>query len=373
MIKILIDWICLSLKGVTDLGRKSDYTRLKKKDTVGKEARIKNKLNKESIRSSDLATILGYDIRSVSSKLNKFCEANELDPLRFKKGKNYEFDQEWNGILTTLLSLVDLPKYDKRFTQNSLIETYDHSRILLENIDKYLSDEDQKLVKSHLCYTETLLERQLYDMFMDKVTGIICSLGFLPHHLQTQTIIEFTKILDPVPHQLSEKYVAYLMNNAKKKEKNEDINSENEIKITEDSLEDYLISILKARLNNQEIPEKTYTDEEYAKLLFEQLFLNDMQVYGNDALNDFVKEAREKHLERKEINDTLMRVKAVLDEDKAYDELVGKWVENMLISVSTVKSVSDENKDLGEEILRQIITNEGLRLLTTKTNFHKYN
>lgn len=346
------------------MGRKSDYDRLDhiKKD-LNKEDLIKNALNHSPIGTKEMSIILGYSERSVSDMLKKLCEHSDLNIEDFREGKNYRFKPEWNGILTTLLSMMSLPGFDKRFAPHSVIEIYDKSSILLEGVDAYLSLEDQKIVKDSVCYKELQIDSNLYSILTKRFSSILSSLAILPKHLRTQTLVGFNKILEPVPSQLNERYVSYLMNEDLRKNRLKSREMEGETQLIENSVEELLSSMLKLRLKNQAFPEKPNPNKDIVETLLGKGLIDELTTAEMEGFDDLINKSREELLELKDLKEALNKVKNVLDANKPYENLVIQWIENLLLSFSLIFTSSSENQDIADEFLRQALTREALRSL----------
>ncbi len=346
------------------MGRKSDYERMDhNKIELNKEDLIKNKLNQTPIGTKEMALILEYNERSVGDMLKKLCEQSNLNIDDFREGKNYRFKPEWNGILTILLSMTTLPGFDKRFAPHSIIEIYDKSRVLLEGVDTFLSLEDQKIVKDSVCYKELQVESNLYSILTKRFASILSSLAILPKQLRTQTLVGFSKTIEPVSAQLNEKYVSYLMTEDIKKKRSEKQETEREQLLNENTVEELLDSILKLRLKNQKLPEKTDQDKDLVEALLEKGLVDDLTAAEKEGFDDLINKSREELLEMNDLKEALNKVKNVLDASKPYENLVIQWIENLLITFSFTLNSSSENQDIADEFLRQAITREALRFV----------
>lgn len=343
------------------MGRESDYEKQKKIDNISKEEIKENYLNLKTIGTVEIAKLFGCDARTISDLLKKFCDQNNFNIVDFKEGKNYQFKAEWNGILTLLLLMQRLPDFDKRFQSQALLEFYDQSKVLLEGIDKYLTPQDQKFVKEDVCYKELQVKSKLVHLLTRQVTAVIVSLGMLPDTLLTETLIYFNEALETIPTQINQKYVHWLMN-TKESEKKIEREKGKEF-IDNASTKDILISMLKLKMNNQEIPEQTYSPQDINDTMFKTAMIYSNLTFGEERIDKIIEENREEYLEIKDIKNVLEKVENVLDLNNYWENIVLSWIKNILRTVAVTKTLTEENIDLGKELLRQVMANEGLKFL----------
>jgi len=347
------------------MGREIDYKKGAEKDRILNRDIIREKLNREDISSEEIAVILGMTDRSVRNILKKLCEHNErLNLEDFKEGKFYNLKASWNGILTTLLEVAGMPQYDKRKDQHTLGGHLEHLEILLEGIEKYLTKTDQALVKSHGTYQQAMLERKLYESILHRLGNISNQVGMMPSSLRFQTLAGINQLLEKVPSHMAQKNAAYMIEKAlyQRQAKEDDEDSVNETSFKED-IEDYLVSLLRLRLQGKEGLEESWNIETVGSTMLEQLILGNLTGIEAKGVDELVTKSRQVLLEQPEIKDTLEKVATVLDPEKPLEKMILNWIKETLLLVTITVSNKDRNKELGKELVRQAVTDQVYRNL----------
>lgn len=349
------------------MGRKSDYKKEVLKDKkLDRTTIIKEKLNKEDISTEEMAVVIGITGRSLRDNIWKLCH-NHKETIKtddFKKGKAYVFQASWNGILTTLISVAGLPQYDNRREQHTLEGYLEHLKILMTGIDEYATEEDQAIIKTHSTYQQATLEEKLYESVLNRIGSISNNLGLMPSSLRFQTLAGINKTLELVPSNLAQKNASYIVQQAlyKKYAKNDDEKSVNLTSFKED-LEEYLVSLLKMRIEGKEGFNETLNMEVVGNTILEQMILGNITDTEHEGIMDTIIKGREEMLDQSQIKETLEKVASVLDPENSLESIILDWIKHTVLLFTSTIANSKTNKDLGKELMRQVVTEEVYRNL----------
>lgn len=346
------------------MGRKTEFEKAANRDErLNRNTIISEMLNKADIGTDEMAEVIGITDRSVRDILNKLCDKyKELNIQDFKLGKSYKFKAAWNGLLTTLLVVTNLPQYDKRKNQYSLEGHLDHLEELIKAIDENLNEIDQGIVKTHSTYQQAELELKLYDSLLHRIGRITNQVGMMPPSLRFQTLAGINQVLEHVPSHIAHKHSSYLIENHLYKKHTKETNEINETAFQED-LEEYLVTLLSLRLQGQKGIEETHNIEVVGSTLLEQLVLGNLSGIEAEGIDALVTKTRDDLLEQPKIKETLQKVSAVLDQENKVDQLVLHWIEELLLILATTAGNKNGNKEIGKELVRQVVTEEVYRHL----------
>lgn len=351
------------------MGREADYKQQIEKDTrIEGKTIVIEKLNKEDITSQELAAIISMTDRSVRNIIQKFCDSNEEFNIDdFKEKGTFNLKSNWNGIFTVLMEMTRLPQYDKRQKQHTLEEEMDLNEVLLKGIEYYLSDEDKFLIKNQIIYKETALLNDLYDSLFERIGLMASVLSMMPIHLRMTTLAGFNEVLKNYPQFLTQKSVAFMIGLSQGKEQREELAQGKEVEIDFDnSLESYLIKILKMKMQGKDIKEEfsqVYSEEEMKEALFKEFVMDNLTPVEIEGLRELIEKARNDIKAVPQFEKTMDKVKGALDPEDYYDMMILRWIEGTMIQLNYAMTEADGNKSLGREIVRESKYGEAIRNL----------
>ncbi|AWI03110.1 hypothetical protein [Clostridium drakei] len=348
------------------MGQESNYYK-KDKENLSREKIISDSLNKQDIGTEELAVVLGVTDRSIRNMLKKLCNRypDSIEEKDFKDGKVYSFKASWNGILAALLTATDLAKYDSRREQNTLIGYLDFVETLIDGIDQYIVEQDKTIIKGHSTYQQAVLEKDLYDCIIKRLGSIVNQLGMLPASLRFQTLAGINEILKSVPVHLAQQHAAYATERYIHKAKVSDDEKE---RLFKEDLEEYLVSVLKLKMQGKSINKELVEDNILVKALLKQYILGNLKDPKLKGIEELISKGRRNILEQQELKEVMDKVANVLNKDKPIEQMMLNWIEQTLVLFELAVTNGDKDKELGKELLRQSVTEEAFRTLE---NFNK--
>lgn len=181
------------------MGRHSDYAALHNKIPVELAFDdVKDKFCKAPMSAAELAAYLsgreetkalGLTEKSIRNYVEKICSRSKgtLTVEDFKQDGQYVFPPECHALF---LALIDSSCLDGRKNGRRLAVKAERHQQLLQNIDTYLSPEDQAVVHQAASYRNALLERHL-------TTHIERELAILIHYLfHADEVCRYKQMLD---------------------------------------------------------------------------------------------------------------------------------------------------------------------------------
>ena len=195
-------------KSVYDRRKDENVKDFKKQKVAIKYEDVEKKIGKMSLSATELAIYLakckglpeeGITEKTVKNYIKAICDESggvlsisefKHDPS--KRGSKYEFKPEYHGLLLTLLNTdyFDGRKNERRLsTRNTLCEQ------LISNIDKYLSNNDEKNIKEHPAYVNAVLERHLSKHINNELTVLLRTIYHSDPVIRYQLMVELLSAL----------------------------------------------------------------------------------------------------------------------------------------------------------------------------------
>lgn len=346
------------------MGRQSDYSRIFEQSET-REFILDKKLNAISLKTEDLAKILKVDPRTVRNYIARICEVHSFSLDDFKDERGYTFPPKWHGLLLVILQLRLLAQDYGKSEQHTLEQYLDILYTLVSNVDKFLPDSDQKLVKNHFTYQRALLEEKLYDTITTRLGEIVNVLGLMPPFLRFQILLGINRKLTGVPSELAQRYSTYLVQRALHGMGSSEGGEISESSFVDD-LEEYLVSLIKLRMRGEENVEdldgvsELPPQNSLSRVILEQMVLGNLTADEHQGLNDIAMKTREQLLEQPEVKETFDKILGVLDQNNPIDMQVMSHIKRTILLMELSGSNSD-NQRLGAELMRRVVTEQAMR------------
>ena len=199
------------------MGGKSEYARKSKDRNTKKLSKqkvpikyedVERKIGKNPLSAAELAVFLskckdspdgGVTEKTVKNYLKAICNESKgtlsisefkLDPS--KSRSKYEIKPGYHSLLLTLLNTdyFDGRKNDRKLSTRAKL--YEQ---LINNIDNYLSNNDEKIIKEHPAYVNAILEEHLSKHINIELTALLRTLYHSDPVMRYQLMIEFLNSL----------------------------------------------------------------------------------------------------------------------------------------------------------------------------------
>lgn len=178
----------------------------KKKEPIRYED-VEGKIGKESLSAAELAIYLSgcrslsseFTEKTVKNYIKAICDEsdgllsiNDFKHDPSKNGSKYEFKPEYHSLL---LTLMDTDYFDGRRNDRKLSTRTELYGQLVNNINRYMSDIDQKVIKKNPVYTNAVLEQHLSKYISNELTALLRTLYHSDPVKRYQLMIEFLNSL----------------------------------------------------------------------------------------------------------------------------------------------------------------------------------
>lgn len=331
---------------------------------------IDQMLNQTSISTKELSKILGASERSVRDIIAKFCDLHPQFKIDdFKNDKDsYEFKKEWNGILCALLSISSLSDYDKRRKKNMVENEITKLEELMKSIDSYMVGADRKFALIDSTCVQAKLELNLYDRIFELISLITIGMSKMAPFLRFQCLLSFYETLKVLPNFVSESIAFYesQLNDYKDTAKKDWPDEIGALSFCED-IHDYLLKVLRVKMDGREIEEKIYEFEVVGRSLRELQLLACFNPVEYNAMNEIMTKPKERVLEEHDLTHTMEKIKNVLDLTNQQEAAVFEWCEKVLLQQAFQREHLTDNVHIGRELLRDILIGKNKDLIKSET------